>query len=133
MVAAVVAGQDGHADARRQSARGGLVAERTHRFWPRAYPGNARVGHRLGEVRVLGQEAVTRMDRVGASAAGRVKHRGHVEVAAAQRDELVSGAGPPSVRLVLGDEREAGDPELAAGARNAHDQLAAVGDEQAPD
>ena len=53
-------------------ARGHLVAEGSDGSGGRADPGEPGVDDRLGEVGVLGQEAVARMHRVGAGALGRV-------------------------------------------------------------
>ena len=50
---------------------GDLVAGHLEHVAARADEGDARLGGGLGEVRVLGEEAVARVDRVGAALAGR--------------------------------------------------------------
>jgi len=47
-----------------------LVAEIANRLWRRTDPGQPSVDDRLGELSVLGQEPVTRVDRVGTGLSG---------------------------------------------------------------
>ena len=60
------AGQDGHAGRAHELPRRDLVAHAAHHLGLRADPVQAAALHHLGEVGVLGQEAVARVDRVGA-------------------------------------------------------------------
>ena len=83
---------------------------------------------------VLGEEAVAGMDGVGAARARGVEQRLDVQIALARRrradrDRLV---GEPHVRRVgvgLGVDRDGRDAHRAAGADDAHGDLAAVGDQ----
>ena len=88
----------------------------------------------LGEVGVLGQEAVARVDGDRVGDLGRADDRGHVEVAVARRrradaDGLV---GEQHVLQVAVGRRVHGDgldAEFAAGAEDAQRDLAAIGDD----
>src|SRR3712207_3451569 len=104
----------------------------------RADEGQPLRGADLGEVRVLGQEAVAGVDRVGAGPQGRLHDVGHVQVAAPRRGRpdvhglvrQVDDGGVPVGGRVDGDDLDA---ELAAGTGHPHGDLAAVGDEHAAD
>ena len=133
LVVAVISGESRHSDFCRQTARRGLVAERPHRRGRRSYPRDARLLDRVGEVRVLGQEAVARVDGVSPGGASGGQHGGRIEVGAQERNDFVRGTCPPRASLILGDQRQAFDPQLPARARDADDQLAAVGNQQALD
>ena len=101
----------------------------------RADPGDARRGDLAGELGVLGQEAVARVDRVGAAARGSLEDQVHVEVGLGRRvARQVYGV------VGLGHERHAGirvgvdrhrlDAEVAAGLEHAARDLATVGDQE---
>ena len=88
----------------------------------------------LGEARVLGQEAVARMDRVGAGDLAGGDQRRDVEIAVAGRRRADADAlvGEPHMhRVGIGGRmhRDGRDAELLAGAQDAQRDLAAVGDQ----
>ncbi len=88
----------------------------------------------LGEARVLGQEAVARMHRVGAGDLAGGEQRRNVEIAVARRRRTDADAlvGEPHVHGVgVGGRmhRDGGDAELLAGAQHAQRDLAAIGDQ----
>ena len=100
----------------------------------RADEGDAVLVENVGEARVLGEEAVARMHRVGAGDFAGGEQGGHVEVGFARRrrpdaDALV---GELDVhRLPVGGriDRDGGDAELLGRAQDAQRDLAAVGDQ----
>ena len=130
----VVPGQHRHSHGFGQAPCRRLVAQRAHRSGWWANPDQVGVDDRLREARVLGEEAVAGVECVGARhASGRddgicVQVRGVDE-----GDGFVGRTCPPGACLVLRDECQAGDAELPTAARDAHDQLTAVGDQQAGD
>jgi len=73
------------------------------------------------------------VDGICARRARRLEHGVHVQVRAAQRDDLVGRGRPPGTGLVVGHEGQGRDAELAARARDAHDQLASIGHQQPSD
>ena len=80
------AGQDRHARLRPwPRARTTLSPMRRMTLGLRADPGEAALFHHLGELGVLGQEAVAGVDGVGAGDLGGADERGHVQVAGARR------------------------------------------------
>ena len=102
-----------------QRLRRELVAHRGDRSGRRADPDQAGVGHGAGEVRVLGQEAVAGMDRVGAGAGGRGQYLLHVEVGlrrgtAVQPDRFVRLGHEGRVRVAVRVDRDGRDPHVAA-------------------
>ena len=94
--------------------------------------------HGLGEVGVLGEEAVAGVDRVGAGLRGGVEDLVEHEVGlggrlAAERERLV---GEPHVRRVgvrLGVHGHAGQPGVLGGPDHPDGDLTAVGDEHLGD
>ena len=64
----------------RDGARCHLVAELGHGDRARAYPRQARIQHRLGEVGALGEEAVAGVQRICAAAPGDGEQLGNVEI-----------------------------------------------------
>ena len=93
---AVVAGQHRHAGRGHALARRRLVGHRAHRRRRRADPDQAGGLDRLGEVRVLAQEAVAGMDRLRARRACRGDDLVDAQVRvggalAADRDDAVAG------------------------------------------
>ncbi len=87
---------------------------------------------RFGEVRVLGQEAVPRVDRVGAGLLGRADVLLGIEVAA-DLDGLVGRARVQRVLVVRGGDGDRGDPELAGRPEDTDRDLAAIRYEELPD
>ena len=88
----------------------------------------------LGKARVLREEAVARMHRVGAGDLAGGEQRRDVEVAVARRRRADADAlvGEPHVHGVVVGGRMHGDgrdAELLAGAQHAQRDLAAVGDQ----
>ena len=81
----VVTRRHRHARAAHQLLRRGLVAHRAHRVARRADERDARGGTRVGEPRILGEEAVTRVERLGARRRTRVEQRVALEVRVARR------------------------------------------------
>jgi hypothetical protein len=117
---------------RRACAR--LRAHQLDRLGRRADPRQACLLDEPGERRVLGQEAVAGMDRLGARAERRLDQHVAAQVA------LGSRSRPDEVRLVrsahvqpsavgLRVDRDAADPQLAQRAEDADDDLPAVRDE----
>ena len=102
----------------------------------RADEHEAVVRARAGEVRVFGQEAVARVDRLAALAGRRTDQGREAEVALrarggpdAHRDVGLLHRTGVAVRLGVGDDRL--DAELVQGAHDAQGYLAAVGDQDA--
>ena len=94
---------------------------------PAAMTASAKLG-------ALGEEAVARVDRVGAAPPGGGQRCRSRRDSAREWDELVGRARPP--RVALGRRSQARASRCPSGrhvARDAHDQLAAVGDEQPSD
>ena len=118
-------GHDGHARLRGDPLRRELVAALPKRLGGRADPGQAGRLDRGGEVGVLGEEAVAGMDRVGAGLLRRADVLRGEEVAL-DLDRFVCGAGVQRAAVVRRGNRDGGDSELAAGAEDAHGDLAAV-------
>ena len=88
----------------------------------------------LGEAGVLRQEAVARMDGVGAGDLAGGDDRGDVEIAFARRrradaDALVGEAHMHGVGVGGRMHGDGGDAQLLAGALDAQRDLAAVGDQ----
>ena len=88
----------------------------------------------FGEVRVLAQEAVARMDRVDVGDLGRADDRRNVQVAAgalgrSDADRLVGEAHVRGVAVGLGIDGDGLNPQFLAGANDANRDFAAVGDE----
>ena len=111
-----------------------LVAHDPDRLGRRADEGEAAALDALGEVGVLGQEAVAGMDRLGVGHLGGGDDRRHVEVALrgrrrADADRLVGELHVLRVAVGLRIDDDRLDAELAAGALDAQGDLAAVGDQ----
>ena len=131
---AVGARHQRHAERAHRRLGGDLVAHHADVVGGRADKGHVVRLHRLGEARVLGQEAVARMDRVGAAQVGGGQDRRDVEVAVARRrradaDAFVGQADMHRVGIGGGMHRHRAYAELAAGAQHAQRDLAAVGDQ----
>ena len=128
------AGDDRHARLLHQLAGARLGAHRLDRARRRPDEHDPRVLERLGERRVLGQEPVAGVDRLGARFADDLEDALDVEVALGGRRaaEQVGLVGAPDVQRVAidlgvhGDRRHA---ELLQRADHADRDLSAVGDE----
>ena len=66
LIIALIAGDAGHAGGDHRAFRACLVAHHVDRLFRRADEDDAGIGAGLGKGRVLGQEAIARMDRIGA-------------------------------------------------------------------
>ena len=89
-------------------------------------------GHRLGEIRVLGEEPVAGMDRVCARLLRRADQLVRQEIAL-DVDRLVCGARVQRAPVVRRDDGDGRDPKRASGAEDATGDLAAVGYEELVD
>ena len=93
-----------------------------------------RRGADVGELGVLGEKAVARVDRVGAGDLGGGDQARNVEIRLARRrradaDVVVGEANVERLAIGLGVHGDRLHAELAAGADDAQRDLAAVGDE----
>jgi hypothetical protein len=120
---------DGHAGLPRHSLRRQLVAGRADGRGRRADPDEPRRLDRLGEVRVLGQEAVAGVHGVRAGFLGGPDVLGRIEVG---RDvgRLVRRAEVERAAVVRRRDGDRRDPQLAARAEDAECDLPAVRYEQ---
>src|SRR5690606_26104514 len=123
----------GHARLLHDVARGDLAAHEADGLGARADEDEAALLHALGEVGVLREEAVARVDGHGVGDLGRADDRGDVEVAlgggrGTDAHGLVGEQHVLLLAVLLGEDRDGADPELAAGAQDAQRDLAAVGD-----
>ncbi len=123
---------DRHARRLHQLASARLRAHRLDRARRRADEHDARVLARLRERRVLGEEAVAGMDRLGAGARRHVEDLLDAQVVVRRRAvaEVVSLVGTLDVRSVAVELRvhgDAGDAQLVERAHDAHCDLAAIG------
>ncbi|MBW3551114.1 MAG: FAD-binding protein, partial [Proteobacteria bacterium] len=89
--------------------------------------------HPLGEVGVLAEKTVARMDRLGVGDLGRRDDLRHVEVAVGRRrradaDRFVGHRDVLEVAIHGGVHRDGMDAQRVAGAQNAQGDFAAVGD-----
>ena len=125
---------DRHARRLHQLAGAGLRAHRLDRARGRADEDDAGVLAGLRERRVLGQEAVAGVDRLGAGAAGDIEDLLDVQVvlggrALAEVVGLVGARDVGRVAVELGVDGDARDAELLERAHDADGDLAAVGDQ----
>jgi hypothetical protein len=106
-----------------------LVAAGRERVGRRTDPGEPGRLDRCRELSALGEEAVTRVDRLGAGLLCRANVLVRVQV---RRDlhGLVRRARMQRPGVIAGRDCERRDPELAARAEDAHCDLAAVGYQQ---
>ena len=128
------AGHERHAEPLGDAARGHLVAHGAHGGRRRADEDEPGRGARLGEGRVLGEEAVAGMDGLGAGGPRGGDDLVLVEIA------LGSGRGPRATAIVglehvqrlavrFGEDRDGDDAHLAAGADDADGDLTTIGDQ----
>ena len=116
----IAAGQDRHPGLLHGAPRPGLVAEQADHV--RRGPDEADVARLadFGEVGALGEESVSRVDRVGAGDLGGAEDRRHAQVAvgAAGRSDADVFVGKANVQRVLvgfGVDRDGLDAQFAAG------------------
>ena len=127
--------QHGHVRGARGRTRLPLVAEQLQDLRPRTDEGDAGLRAGGGEVGVLGQEAVARVDRVAVRVGGPCDHVLDVEVgahaASAECDHLVGDPQVEPVRVVFGIDGDGVNAEVHRRAGYPYRDLAAVGDQEA--
>ena len=109
-----------------------LVAQRLDRRRRRPDPGQPRVDHGPGEARVLGEEAVARMDRVGARAGRNVQDLGDVEVGVGggqpiEGERLVRESHEQGIGIGVGVDGHAEDRGVRGRPDHPNGDLAAIG------
>jgi hypothetical protein len=124
----------GDACARRREPGADLVAHRLDGTRRRSDEGRTGGGDRSGERRVLGEEPVSRMHRVGTATGEDIQDGSAHEVAlgrglAAQGVGLVGETDMKRIAVELGVDRDRRNLELAAGPDDPYGDLTAVGDE----
>jgi hypothetical protein len=124
----------GHAGLFHHVDGGNLVAHHPDHVGARADEGEAALLDSFGEVRVLGQEAVTRVDADRVRDFRGADDRRHVEVALLRlrRADAHRFVGEKHVLEVVvgrGVHRDRLDSELAAGAQDSERDLASIGDD----
>jgi hypothetical protein len=118
----------------RGAARLRLAAHQRDGFGGRTNERQAGGPARRRELRILGEEAVTRVDGIGPGSPRRVNQSIDVEVALG-RGIRADGAGfigqphLPRGSIAFGIDRHRRQPEIAARTDDAHGDLAAVGDQ----
>jgi hypothetical protein len=125
---------DRHARLLHRDLGADLVAHHPDGVGPRTDEHEAALLDALGEIGVLGQEAVAGVDRLGVGDLGRADDRGHVQVAVGGRrrpdaDGLVGEAHVLGVGVGLGMHGDGLHTQLATGAEDAQGDLAPVGDQ----
>ena len=138
VVHAARAGHDRHAGALGRLPRGDLVADRFHDAGRRADEAQACLRARTRQRGHLGEEAVAGMHGVGVRRHGGLDDRIGPQVALAgrrraDRHGLVGEAHVQRAGVDVGVDRDRLEPEVAAGPDDADRDLAAVGDQDAPD
>ena len=116
----------------------GLVAQRVDGLGARADPDQPGVEDGLGEVGILREEPVARVDRVGASVLGDLQKLVLEQVAvggrlAAEGVRLVGDLDVQGVTVGLGVDGDGADASVGAGTGDADGDLAAVRDEDFAD
>ena len=132
------AGQHRHPGPGHQLLGRGLGAHGPDRRRRRADEGQSCGGAGFGEVRVLRQEPVAGVHRVGAGTRGRVDDQLRAQIgfrgrAARQRDRLVGLGHERRPGIGVREHRDGRDVQGPCGADYPGGDLAAVGDEQFPD
>jgi hypothetical protein len=130
----LAAGYDRHTGRDRHAAGRSLAAHQRDRFGRRADEGHAGVATRSGEVFVLGEEAVTRVNGICSACARSVENRVDAQVTfgrgvAADRDGFIGHAHMARGAIAFGKHRHRREACVAACANHAHRDLPAVGDE----
>ena len=129
--------QQRHAAAAGKVARPRLVAEERELLRGRADEEEAGRGAGIGERRLFAQEAVARVNRIAAASPCRRHQPRAIEVSGCAGAGQGLGArrlpDVRGVRVVLGKDGDAFDAAVGCGARDAHGDLAAVGNEEAAD
>jgi hypothetical protein len=125
---------DRHADGGHGFPRRRLVTHHADLIGRGSDEGDLRRRADIGEFRVLGQESVAGMDRVGAGDLGRGDQARNVEVRFARRrgpdaDVVVGEAHVQRLAIGLGVDSDRLDAQLAARADDAQRDFSAIGDE----
>ena len=131
---AAAAGHAGHARGLHRADRLDLVAHHPDGFGARADEDEAGGFDAFGEVGVLAEEAVARVDRLGVGDLGGGDDRRHVEVAVlggrrADADRFIGHGDVLEVAVDGGMHRDRLDAQRVARAQDAQRDLAAVGDD----
>ena len=127
--------QHGNARGDRVLLRGDLVARHLEHRGGRSDEGDAVLRCRLGELGVLGEEAVARVDRVGAGLQGDADDLVDVEVGAhrmpllADLVRLVGLQPVHRVAVLVREHRDGPRAEFVRGAERPNGDLTAVGDQ----
>ena len=128
-----------HAGRHRRVARRDLVAQRAHDLGARADPAQAGRHHGIGEVGVLGQEAVTRVDGVDTGVARDAQDVLAVQVgrqrllAFADEVTLVGLEAVQRLPVLLGVDGHGADTHLVGRAHDADRDFGTVGDQDRAD
>ena len=128
LVVAVVAGNDGNARPGHQPSGPLLVSHAPVDGTGRSDEREPGLGHGIGEVAVLAEEAVPGVDRVRSAAPRGRDQRVDVQVAR-DLDGLVRHPGVERAAIDAGVDGHRGETHRAAGARDADRDLAAVRDQ----
>ena len=128
----LAARDDGHPRLGRDPLRRELVAALPKRLGRRPDPDEAGSRHRGREVRILGEEAVAGMDRVGAGFLRSPDVLLGVEIAG-DPHRLIGRACVQSLDVVRRNDGDRGDLELTARPEDAEGDLASVCHQQLPD
>ena len=131
-------GHRGNADLARNVPCCRLRSQFFHRFGRRTDERDVRLGARAREGRVLGEESVAGMNRIAARRARHADDFRDREIALARRRgangiSLVRQANVQGGAIRLAVNGDGRDTELAAGAQDAHGDLAAIGDQDFPE
>ena len=134
LVLAEIAGRDGHAGGDHQGLGGILQPHGADGGRGRADPDQAGGHDGLGEVGVLGQEAIAGMDGLGARGlrGGQNLRRVQIGVSGrggADQDGFIGLADVQGLRIGLGIDRDRADAHAAGGAEDATGDLATIGDQ----
>jgi len=99
----VRAGNNGHTHPPGKLARGDLVTQKLHRLRRRSDEGDPAFAAYLGKVRVLGEETITRMDRLDIGYFGGTYDTGDIEIALGRtgRSDADRLIGKPDILGVL--------------------------------
>ncbi len=125
-------GNGGDAGLARDALGCELVATEPERSRRRADPGEPGCDHRLGEVGVLGQEAVARVDSVGVGSERSANLLGGIEIRV-DLDRLTRAPRVVGAAVVAGGDGDRLDPEALARAKDASGDLAAVCNDEPAD
>ena len=137
LVGPVIARNDRYTGAARNAFRLRLVAHLADHRRRRPDPGQARIDHTFGEVRVLGEEAVARMHavRAGLLRGGDDRRAVQIRLARARRADphrRIRLAHVQGFAIRIGIDRNRAHAHALRGADDAARDLAAIGDQQRP-